>query len=334
MSEIETPVRIFVGTDRSQLLAVKVLESSIRRHTRLPVELVPMLDLPLPEPRDPRQRQRTGFSFARFAIPQLAGHRGRALYLDADMLVLRDIEALWRIPFDGAKVIIQEELPTEHRHGRRIGSRQRIKQCSVMLLDCGALDWDANAIIAGLDGLYSYEDLVHRLCILDESEIRHAVPFRWNSLEVHRPETCLIHYTDMQTQPWVSTENRNGWVWLNEVKRMLEEGTLRWPELEEEVRLGHLRPSLLTELRLDTDLSTADRSRKAMLDRIDAEAGFVKHRAVYAAMREREAAVRGYESALLAGSGSWPARFVTEARLATRDIGRVLARAARRYGLR
>ncbi|WP_119458826.1 glycosyltransferase [Rhodospirillaceae bacterium SYSU D60014] len=316
MSATEDPVRIFVGTDRSQLLAVKVLDYSVRRHTDLPVELIPMLDLPLPEPRDLRQRQRTGFSFARFAIPRLAGYRGRALYLDADMLVLQDIAELWTLPFDGAKVIIQEAIPEEHRGKRRLGRTRRAKQCSVMLLDCERLDWQPEAIIAGLDGAYGYEDLVHRLCILDETEIRYAVPFRWNSLEVYRPETCLIHYTDMETQPWVSTDNRNGWLWLNEVKQMLEAGALSWAEIEEEVRFGHFRPSLLAELRLPADHSIADRTRKAMLDRIDADAGFIKHRAAYAAMREREAAARSSLSTRLL------------------PLRRTFGRAARRYGLR
>ena len=144
MSATSDPVRIFVGTDRSQLLAVKVLEHSIRRHTALPIEVVPMLDLPLPEPRDVRQRQRTGFSFSRFAIPRLAGYRGRALYLDADMLVLRDIAELWALPFDGAKVVIQEEVPDEHRRMRRVGQTRRIRQCSVMLLDCEHLEVDGD----------------------------------------------------------------------------------------------------------------------------------------------------------------------------------------------
>ena len=75
MGDAGDTARIYVGTDRSQLLAVKVLEYSIKRHASIPVELTPMVDLALPEPKDPRQGKRTGFSFARFAIPELAGRR-------------------------------------------------------------------------------------------------------------------------------------------------------------------------------------------------------------------------------------------------------------------
>src|SRR5437762_14341090 len=101
---------IFVGTDRSQLLAVSILEYSIRRHTQQKVRVCPLIDLDLPEPNDIRQSSRTNFSFARFTIPELKGYRGRALYLDADMLVFRDIAELWKLPLNGVKIIIQGEL--------------------------------------------------------------------------------------------------------------------------------------------------------------------------------------------------------------------------------
>jgi len=135
------PIRVFVGADRSQLLAVKVLEHSIRRHTLRKVEVHPMVDLPVRSPQDPLNWQRTGFSFSRFCIPELAGYQGKALYLDADMLVFEDIASLWDIPFDHGdsktKVIIQAELPEAHQQtNKKPGApAKRVKQCAVMLLD-------------------------------------------------------------------------------------------------------------------------------------------------------------------------------------------------------
>jgi Glycosyl transferase family 8 len=82
-----------------------------------------MLDLALLEPKDPRQGKRTGFSFARFAIPELAGYQGRALYLDADMLVFNDLAFLWRTPFAGTKAIIQDEIPAPAKRGGHTGGR-------------------------------------------------------------------------------------------------------------------------------------------------------------------------------------------------------------------
>lgn len=299
MTDTTDPVRVFVGTDRSQLLAVKVLEHSIKRHTSLQVEVQAMLDLPLPEPRDPRQGKRTGFSFARFAIPRLAGYHGRALYLDADMLVFKDIRSLWNLPFGAAKVIIQSDIPKEVEvKERKIGApTKRIKQTAVMLLDCGALDWRPEKIIDGLNGQYTYEALLHQLCILKPEEISYAIPFAWNSLEHWTDETCLLHYTDMNTQPWVSPMNVLGYLWMREVKMMLDSGTLSRDELKAEIDLGFFRPSLLAELDDPAALDGFCTQRAARMQALDETAGFVKHKQVYEAKHRREEAIRAYEEA-------------------------------------
>jgi lipopolysaccharide biosynthesis glycosyltransferase len=296
MTNIETPVRIYVGTDRSQMVGVKVFEYSVKRHTDLPVEVTPLIGINLPQPNDPRQRQRTGFSFARFAIPKLAGYRGRALYTDADMQVFADIRELWTIPFDGAKVIVQEELPEEHAKGKKAHAPgKRVKQCSVMLLDCEALKWNAEEIVRGLDGQYTYEQLMQQLCILDENEIKYGVPFRWNSLEHYDATTCLIHYTDMPTQPWVSAANPNGWLWTNEVRRMLAENVLTLGELEQERKLGYLRPSFLTELKLTDDSRKLTPEQVRQLVAEDASAGFVAHAELAALHKQRKQHIAAYD---------------------------------------
>jgi len=259
-------VRVFVGADRSQLLAVKVLEHSIKRHTQMPVDVQPMIDLPVRVPKDPQNWQRTGFSFSRFCIPALAGYGGKAIYMDADMLVFRDIAALWNLPFaheserdeggsetSRAKVIIQEELPAaQQQTTQKEGApKKRIKQCAVMLLDCDRLTWKIDDIIDGFDqGHYDYKALMNDLCILNEDEIKYAVPFCWNSMEHYDPtETALIHYTDMSTQPWVHTQNEHGTLWLNEVRLMLRNGVLTYNELKKEVDLGYFRPSLIMDVK-------------------------------------------------------------------------------------
>ena len=297
---------VFVGSDRSQLLAVKVLEHSIRRHTTMDVKVRSMDDLNLPDPKDVRQGKRTGFSFTRFAIPQLMGYQGRAVYLDADMLVFRDFRELWNIPFDGAKIVIQEELPDTAQHYGKIAGKKRVKQCSVMLLDCENLKWDPLKIIAGLDGQYTYEELLSDMCILEESEIKYGIPFEWNSLETYqRGKTGLIHYTDMHTQPWVYPGNPNGYVWFEEVRLMLKNGLLTWAEVEKEVELGYFRPSLVTELK-DAGrepVKPATPEQIARYEAIDRQAGYIKHKAVYEAKKARSAAIKEYEARIAREKG-------------------------------
>lgn len=293
-------VRVYVGTDRSQLLAVKVLEHSIKRHTKLPVEVYPMLNLSVPVPQNPQNWQRTGFSFSRFCIPALAGYRGKALYLDADMLVFQDIASLWAIPFDGAKVVIQKELPTAHQktHQKFGAPSTRIKQCAVMMLNCEALDWHIDTIVEALDnGSYNYEQLMYELCILAPADIKYAIPFEWNSLEFYEAgKTSLIHYTDMATQPWVSSQNPYGHLWLNELCLMLKNGSLSWDELKYEIDAGYFRPSLILDLKYCSQLPTPLRSLMApLLQKVDKRQQFKPHREVYAIKQQRQQALETYQ---------------------------------------
>ena len=293
------PIRVYVGADRSQQLAIAVLEYSIKRHTTADVQVIPMVDLPVPQPRDPRNSQRTGFSFSRFCIPKLAGYRGRAVYMDADMMVFRDIRELWDIPFDGAKIVIQKEVKFEEETTAKAGApKKRKKQCAVMLLDCGRLDWDVETIVAGLDaGAYDYEQLMYDLCILPEEEVKYGVPFEWNSLEHWGPETRLLHYTDVATQPWTNCSNPLGQIWFDEVARMLDDGALQWADLQREIDLGFFRPSLARDIRFRRRVPKALRGAwdrwNAMRDQA---AGYVPHKAVYEAKRERQKAIRAYEA--------------------------------------
>ncbi len=295
------PVRVFVGADRSQALAVRVLEFSIKRHTDREVTVRSMEDVVLPEPADPRHGSRTNFSFTRFAIPRLTSYRGKAIYMDADMQVFKDISGLADIPFDGARIVIQEDLPEEHqpKPGLFGAPERRKKQTSVMLLDCDRLDWVPEDIIAGLGPEYTYEELLSQMCILDEADIAYRIPFEWNSLEVHIPgKTCLTHYTDMAIQPWVSPRNPIGHVWLQEVKDMLGAGALTWAELEQEVALGYFRPSMLEELKLNEDISKPDPARVKRLQQIDDRAGFVMHKEVYDRKALRKKLVKEFEKKL------------------------------------
>ncbi len=302
MSNEET-IRVYVGTDRSQLLAVPVLEYSIKRHTTAQVEVIPMLDLPVPVPKDPRNGQRTGFSYSRFCIPKLAGYQGKAIYMDADMLVFKDIRELWDIPFDGAKVVIQQEVKFEEITTQKVGApKKRKKQCAVMLLNCANLDWDIEKIVAEMDDeKYDYEQLMYDMCILDESEVKYGVPFEWNSLEHWDPETRLLHYTDVYTQPWGECGNQLGYLWFDEVRRMLAEKKLDEAAIQKEIDLGYFRPSLLRDIKyrhlIPSFLLGMWDKRNAASDKL---AGYVKHKAVYEAKRIRQKAIKEYEAKLQA----------------------------------
>ncbi len=296
-------IRVFVGVDRSQLLAVKVLEYSIRRHTKHPVEVFPMLDLPLPVITDVKNTPRTGFSYARFMIPDLAGRTGRAIYMDADMLVFKDISEIWNLPFNGSTIIIQKDLtPAQSAPNKPGAPKQRIRQCAVMMIDCeAASNWDIKNIIDDLNSnKYSYADLMFELCLVPDQKISQTLPFEWNSIEHFDNHTANIHYTDMNTQPWVFSGNPNGDLWFKEVRLMIKAGHMRWREVISEIRLGYFRPSLAIELAIFNFVPQRFKpSFHKLLNRFDSLLNYKKHAKVYAEKKRRDSQIELNHTALL-----------------------------------
>jgi hypothetical protein len=233
---VEAPIRIVVGTDASQMLAAKVLEYSIKKHASMSVDVVPLCDVRVPLPKNPKNHPRTGFSFVRFLIPSLCGYTGRAIYLDADMLVFADIAKLWALPLGEADILCAEQ-PSE---------KGRIRQYSVMLMNCSNLRWNIQEIVNGFDdGKYNYSQLMDEFRIVPADKILPILPYEWNSLEFYEQgKTCLIHYTDMPTQPWVSYKNRHRAFWYDTLKEAIDEGYIDREELYAEIERGHVLPGL------------------------------------------------------------------------------------------
>jgi hypothetical protein len=234
---VQTPVRIFIGADETQILGAKLFEYSVRRHASMSVKCEIINNDGLPTPTDPNRRARTGFSFCRFKIPQLCNHRGRAVYVDADMQVFTDIKDLWTRDFNDAW-LLYSELPE--------GSGARVPQYSVMLLNCDKLDWNAHQLVTELDqGKYEYKQLMADFAMMPPEKKQPLLEFEWNSLEHYEEgRTKLVHYTDMPTQPWVSDQNKHGEVWYAELRRAVADGFVTIEEIHAEIDKGHVSPLL------------------------------------------------------------------------------------------
>ncbi|MFK7733467.1 MAG: glycosyltransferase [Pseudomonadales bacterium] len=300
MTHNTATIQIYVGTDRSQRIGLQVLEYSIAKHTQRPFQIHSLEHVELPEPTDKRQLARTGFSFSRFAIPKLAGNKGKAIYMDADMLVFSDIGDLWDIPMNGHKMLIQSDVIAKKTNTRLFKKKRRPKQTAVCVLDCGRLEWNAEDIIAGLDGQYTYKELMNELCILEDHELGYAIPPQWNSLEYWDDSTCNLHFTDMHTQPWVSAANKHGHLWVSTLHQMLQEGAISRESIETEIKLAYARPSLLEELNdiSRTNSSVISEQNRKKYHGIDEEAGFVPHKQVIQANRKRERLQRSYQASI------------------------------------
>lgn len=116
MNQAET-IKVFVGCDPNNcdLEQMMVLDYSLHKHTTQPVEIVWMQ---LSRDRDsywysnPQTNEgwntskwATPFSGFRWAIPEYCNFEGRAIYMDADMVVLDDIAKLWQHPMSNDAIL-------------------------------------------------------------------------------------------------------------------------------------------------------------------------------------------------------------------------------------
>jgi mitochondrial fission protein ELM1 len=174
------PVRIFLGTETAQRRAERIFVWAIEqvRDPSRVYEITLMKQLPGFD----QQRWLTGFTNYRFAIPELAGRSGRAIYNDVDQIYLTDPAALFDLPMDGHGFLSISDRDT-----------------SVMLMDCARMApvWPLSEV---------------RQARRKRLEARaRQIPDLWGPLDPgwnarddeYRPgHSHLIHFTVLQTQPW------------------------------------------------------------------------------------------------------------------------------------
>lgn len=238
--DIDAPIKVYVASTEAQMLAVKVLEYSIRKHASMSVEVIPLhlnsIDIPLP--KDKANWPRTPFSFQRFLIPELQRHTSRAIYLDSDMQVFSDIRDLWAIPFNGAQILTVKNADASERR----------PQFSVMLMDCASLQWSIEEIVSKLDNSHlTYEKLLYEMAVADKIDV--AIEAGWNSLEYFDADkTSLLHYTDMNTQPWISKDNPLGYLWFRDLFEAIDNKFINMEFIKQHITLGYVRPSLMYQV--------------------------------------------------------------------------------------
>lgn len=241
--DVQSPIKVYVATTEAQMLSVKVLEYSIKKHSSMSVEVIPMhlSDIPIPLPKDKNNWPRTPFSFQRFLIPMLQNYLGRAIYLDSDMQLFKDIRMLWTQDFAGADILTVKNFDESDRR----------PQYSVMLLDCSRLRWNIKGIVSQLDaGELDYERLMYKMEIAEDA--RPALHHSWNSLERYvEGETALLHYTDMNSQPWVTTINPLGYLWCKDLLEAVRSNFITEEFVDSQIAAGYVRPTLKFQLEND-----------------------------------------------------------------------------------
>lgn len=234
------PIRIYCGTEPKTALACLVLEFSIRRRTAHPVEFTPMIGPAWEYPRD-GIKVGTGFSLRRWMIPHAAGWKGRAIYMDADQLVLGDVAELWGFPDtlpDPRAAVWCTKQPD--KYSRSVP----VPQTSVMVIDCGRaaadpLLWNGSALLAEFRKRPDDRGYYNRVMHYETAALPAVrIPDCWNHLNKYVPvgqpkHTRLLHYTTEPEQPWYKPSHPLAPLWRQELDAAIRAGAVPRAVFEE-----------------------------------------------------------------------------------------------------
>jgi hypothetical protein len=245
---------VFIGSGEASRVERKVLQYSLHKNSKRDLEVYvfngthnsvePPTGEPYPAPMSLKAKYTnvTEFSNYRFLIPQLCNHEGRAIYLDSDMIALGDIGELFDADMGGADFLAKADSPDPGQPDL-VGWGM-----SVSLYDCSKCRFDLDRYVAEMaEGLYTYKDL-HWMT----PAFRQHHPFtigkiypNWNVFDRYDDQTRLIHYTDLNTQPWKFPRHPYGDLWFRYFEEARAAGVVTDMDIALSKARAYVRPDLL-----------------------------------------------------------------------------------------
>lgn len=225
-------MRVFIGYDSREDIAFRVCESSVRKHSKIPIDVWPIRQQDLRERnlywREHDPLASTEFSFTRFLTPYLAGYKGWVLFCDCDFLFRKDISGLrdYMDPEKAVMVVKHEYNPPEKikMDGKIQTQYTRKNWSSFMLINCEHPSVQALTpdVVNKQTGLY-----LHRFQWLDNKHIG-ELPVTYNYLEGWNnkndcPDPIAVHFT--RGGPWFKDymQVEYGDEWIEHAKRITHE---------------------------------------------------------------------------------------------------------------
>jgi lipopolysaccharide biosynthesis glycosyltransferase len=191
-------LRIFIGWDSRFPEPADVLRYSLLKFASIPIEIhyLKLDQLSLNRAHDPLAS--TEFTYSRFLVPYLCNYRGKALFLDNDMLCLGDVKEIDELDMQpyALRVVQHDYAPTNtvKMYGCPQTSYPRKNWSSMMLMDCSKLKLWTKKVVETQTGAY-----LHRFQGIPDDAIG-EIPRTWNTLDWMDAGTKLIHYTN--GGPW------------------------------------------------------------------------------------------------------------------------------------
>ena len=192
-------LKIFIGWDSRFPESADVLSYSLHQHASIPLDIryLQLSELNFVRAHDPRAS--TEFTYSRFLVPHLCGFKGKAIFMDSDMLCLGDIKELDELEMDSyaLRVVKHDYRPTNtvKMYGCEQSSYPRKNWSSLMLMNCEKLELWSKEVVETHSGAY-----LHRFQDIPDLQIG-EISETWNTLDWMDGNTKLIHYTN--GGPWL-----------------------------------------------------------------------------------------------------------------------------------
>ena len=189
---------IFIGYDPVEAVAFHTCVNSIIRHSSVPVTIHPLALNNLQAYSEEHGDGSNEFIYSRFLVPWLMSWRGRAVYMDGDMVVLDDIAKLFATPRDhkALHVVKHDYVTTAEKKylGQKNENYPRKNWSSVVLFNASH---PANRRLSLVDVQERPGRYLHGFSWLHDSEIGELPP-EWNHLvrvDLPNPQAKLVHFT-------------------------------------------------------------------------------------------------------------------------------------------
>lgn len=223
-------MKIFVGWDSREDIAFKVCESTLLKHTSIPLEIKPIKQSEMRDRnlywREHDPLSSTEFTFTRFLVPYLAGYDGWAVFMDCDFLWRGDVSTVLDYCDNQKSVMVVKHNYNPPEKRKMDGAVQtqypRKNWSSFMLINCGHPDVKKNLTLDTVNsatGLY-----LHRLQWTENKHIG-ELPIAYNYLEGWHdkndcPNPLAVHFT--RGGPWFRDymNVEYGDEWIKEARRI------------------------------------------------------------------------------------------------------------------
>jgi lipopolysaccharide biosynthesis glycosyltransferase len=194
------PIPIFVGYDPREAVAYHTCVNSIIRHASKPVAIIPLALNLFEDYKETHTDGSNQFIYSRFLVPHLMEYKGKAIFIDGDMIVRDDIVKLWNLTaghlaWDVAVVKHDYKTKlTEKYLGAKNEDYPRKNWSSVIIWNCPTYP---NRKLTPEFIQKSTGAELHRFTWIDDDRIL-ELPREWNWLpDEFGPNTDakLLHYT-------------------------------------------------------------------------------------------------------------------------------------------